>query len=173
MTMKPCIFCEIAQGSAPSHKIWEDADHIAFLSIFPNTPGVAVVIPRKHYSSYAFHLPDEVLTGLVRAARSVGLLIDRRLAGVGRTGMIFEGFGVDHVHAKLYPMHGTGDMGQWKPIHSTHRKFSTQYEGYISSHDGTRMSDDELARIANMIRSTEPPPEPYGSPVAGSPSGQV
>jgi len=129
-------------------------------------PGVAVVIPREHYSSYAFHLPDEVLNGLVRAARSVGLLIDHRSAGVGRTGMIFEGFGVDHLHAKLYPMHGTGDMAQWKPIHSTHRKFSTQYKGYISS-------DDELARIANMIRSTEPAPEAYGSLVVGSPSGQV
>ena len=150
--MAGCVFCAIAAGDAPCHKVWEDERHLAFLSIFPNTDGVTVVIPRQHYSSYAFDLEDTALSELVVAAKRVGLLIDRNLQRVGRTGMIFEGFGVDHVHAKLFPMHGTAGLGQWKPIHSTERKFFRSYEGYISSHDGERAADDHLAAIARSIR---------------------
>jgi hypothetical protein len=42
--METCIFCNIVNGEAPCHKIWEDAKHLAFLSIFPNTQGFSVVI---------------------------------------------------------------------------------------------------------------------------------
>ena len=150
--MAGCVFCAIAAGESPCHKVWEDEQHLAFLSIFPNTDGFTVVIPRKHYPSYAFAMDDTALSELVVAAKRVGLMIDRSLTGVGRTAMIFEGFGVDHVHAKLFPMHGTAGLGQWKPIHSAERKFFQSYEGYISSHDGERAADDHLAAIARSIR---------------------
>ncbi len=64
-----CIFCEIVKGNAPSYTVWEDNAHLAFLSIFPNTEGVTVVIPKEHHSSYAFELPDEVLSNLIIAAK--------------------------------------------------------------------------------------------------------
>lgn len=127
-----CIFCKIANGEAPAHKIWEDEKHLAFLSIFPNTKGFSVVITKEHYSSYAFDLPENVLTALTLAAKKVAKLLDSKLEDVGRTGMIFEGFGVDHVHAKLFPMHGT-KMTNWKPIKSNVNKYFEKYEGYISS----------------------------------------
>ena len=148
-----CIFCKIARGEAPAHRIWEDAEHLAFLSIFPNTPGFSVVIPRTHYSSYAFELDDQVLAKLVLAAKQVGRLLDARLPDVARTGMIFEGYGVDHVHAKLFPMHGTGRDSAFQPLHTQVDKFFDRYEGYISSHDGKRGDDAELARLAARIRS--------------------
>ena len=85
-----CIFCKIVEGSVPCHRIWEDEDHLAFLSIFPNTLGFSVVIPKQHYPSYAFELPDEVLTGLVLAAKRVASRIDAAFEDVGRTGMIFQ-----------------------------------------------------------------------------------
>lgn len=65
--------------------------------------------------------------------------------------MVFEGFGVDHVHAKLYPMHGT-KMEKWKPIESAQEKYFTKYEGYISSHDAARADDEYLAQLAAKIR---------------------
>ena len=136
----------------PCHKIYEDADYLAFLSIFPNTAGFSVVIPKQHYSSYAFDLPDDVLAGLVLASKRVGKLIDSKLPDVGRTGMIFEGFGVDHIHAKLFPMHGTADMTEWSPVNSNIDKVFESYQGYISSHDGPRADDAELAEIARKIR---------------------
>jgi diadenosine tetraphosphate (Ap4A) HIT family hydrolase len=148
--MTPCIFCKIVKGEAPCHKIWEDDKHIAFLSIFPNTEGFSVVITKEHYSSYAFDLPDDVLAGLVKAAKKVGKLLDQKLDDVGRTGMIFEGFGVDHIHAKLFPMHGT-KMADWKPLKSDISKYFDKYEGYISSHDYERADDAKLAELAKKI----------------------
>lgn len=150
--MTDCIFCKIVAGEAPAHTLWEDEHHLAFLSIFPNTPGFTVVITKAHHSSYAFDLPDDVLAGLTLAAKKVGKLIDAKLEDVGRTGMIFEGFGVDHVHAKLFPMHGT-NIADWKPVKSNVDKFFTQYEGYISSHDFQRADDEELKQLADKIKN--------------------
>ncbi len=111
-------------GKAPCHKIWEDDDHLAFLSIFPNTDGFSVVIPKAHHPSYAFDLPDEVLSALMLATKRVAKQLDRAFDDVGRCGMVFEGYGVDHVHAKLIPLHGTASLDQWRPIESTSPKFS-------------------------------------------------
>ncbi len=146
-----CIFCRIANGEAPSHKVWEDEKHLAFLSIFSNTEGFSVVITKEHYPSYPFDLPEDVLVGLLLAAKKVAKLLDTKLDDVGRTGMIFEGFGVDHVHAKLFPMHGT-NMVEWRPIKSNVDKFFEKYEGYISSHDYRRADDEVLAALAKRIR---------------------
>ncbi len=151
--MEACIFCNIVNGEAPCHKIWEDEKHLAFLSIFPNTQGFSVVITKQHYPSYAFRLPDDVLQNLVIAVKTVALLLDEKLEDVGRTGMIFEGFGVDHVHAKLFPMHGTAHMKEWRPLKTNQDKYFEHYEGYISSHDYQRANDQELAALAKKIRA--------------------
>jgi diadenosine tetraphosphate (Ap4A) HIT family hydrolase len=150
--MNDCIFCKIVKNESPSHKIWEDDNYLAFLSIFPNTLGVTVVIPKTHYSSYAFNLPEEILSGLIIAAKKVANLLDSKLDDVGRTALVFEGFGVDHVHAKLFPMHGTKDMTKWKPIESNVNKYFDVYEGYISSHDYGRADEDKLADLTRKIR---------------------
>ena len=148
-----CIFCKIVKGSAPCHKIWEDEKHMAFLSIFPNTEGFSVVIPKKHYPSYAFDANDSVLKELVFATKKVARILDANLNDVGRTGMIFEGFGVDHLHAKLFPMHGTKNMAEWKQLKSNVDKYFGKYEGYISSHDYKRADDAKLAELAKKIRA--------------------
>ncbi len=147
---KNCIFCQIAKGEAPYHKIWEDEKHLAFLSIHPNTEGVSVVITKKHYPSYAFDLPNEILTDLIIASKKVAKLLDSRLDDVGRTGMVFEGFGVDHLHAKLFPMHGT-KAKKWREIKSKVNKYFKKYEGYISSHDYKRANDKNLAKLTRKI----------------------
>lgn len=149
--MQNCVFCKIVSGEDPSHKIWEDENFIAFLSIFPNTEGFSVVIPKKHYDSYPFNLPDDALIGLVLAAKKVAKLLDAKLEDVGRTGMVFEGFGVDHVHAKLFPMHGT-KMDNWKQLKSNVEKYFDKYEGYISSHDYKRADDEDLEKLAKKIK---------------------
>ncbi len=147
-----CIFCKIVKGELPCHKIWEDEKHLAFLSIYPNTEAFSVVITKDHDSSYAFDLPDEVLKDLIVASKKVGKLIDSKYSDVGRTGLIFEGFGVDHIHSKLFPMHGTATANSWKPIESRKTVFYEKYPGFISSHDADRMDDEKLAEIAKKIR---------------------
>lgn len=149
--MLNCVFCQIANGEASCHKIWEDKNHLAFLSSHPNTEGFSVVITKAHYPSYAFELPDNVLVELILATKQVAKLLDARLEDVGRTGMIFEGFGVDHVHAKLFPMHGT-KLTEWKPIKSSVDKYFDKYEGYISSHEHKRVDATILASLAQKLR---------------------
>ena len=146
-----CIFCKIVAGEAPSHVIWEDEKHLAFLSIFPNTEGFSVVIPKAHYSSYIFDQSAEVICDLALASGRVAKLLDNRLTDVGRTGMVFEGFGVDHLHAKLFPMHGATAL-EWEQRKSSVNKYFDQYEGYISSHDSERADDDVLAKLASQLR---------------------
>lgn len=150
--MDDCIFCKIVKGTAPSFKIWEDNKHLAFLSIFPNTEGFSVVITKDHYNSYAFDLSDDVLSGLVLAAKKVGKLLDEKLDDVGRTGMIFEGFGVNHIHAKLFPMHGTKN-DEWRQYVNKIEKYFDKYEGYISSHDYKMADQDWLRDVANKINN--------------------
>lgn len=149
--MEDCIFCKIVKGEAPCHKIWEDEKHLAFLSIFPNTEGFSVVITKQHYPSYVFNLDDQVLKDLIIAAKKVAKLIDAKLDDVGRTGMIFEGFGIDHLHAKLFPMHGT-KQEKWEPIKSNVDKYFDKYEGYISSHDYKHADDEKLTELAKKIK---------------------
>lgn len=147
-----CIFCKIVTGEAPCHKIWEDEKHLAFLSIFPNTEGFSVVITKDHQDSYLFDLPEDVTNGIIKAAKQTAKLLDSAFDDVGRTGMMFEGFGVDHIHAKLFPMHGT-ISDEWTKRSSSVDKYFEQYEGYISSHDYQREDDDKLAELAERIRN--------------------
>lgn len=156
LTNPDCIFCKIVAGELPSHQIWEDEQHLAFLSIFPNTKGFTVVIPKAHHGSYAFAQSDEVLSNLVIATKKVAQKLDAYFDDVSRCGMFFEGFGVDHLHAKLFPMHGTGDMSNWAPIESKERRmYFEKYPGYLSSNDSERADDAELAELAAAIRMKE------------------
>lgn len=152
--MDDCIFCKYAQGIKPCHKVWEDDHFFAFLSIFPNTEGFTYVIPKVHYSCYAFDLPDETLSSLIIAAKKVGILLDQRLEDVGRTGLILEGYGVDHVHAKLFPMHGTASINKWDGQIAHMDKYFERYEGYISSHDYIRADEKALEKLARKLKKT-------------------
>lgn len=148
-----CLFCKIVSGEEKCSKVWEDDTHLAFLTPYPNTKGSTVVIPKKHMDSYAFDLSDKNLSDLVLKSRIVGKLLDKKLKGVGRTAMVLEGFGVNHVHVKLFPLHKTQKyIKNWKPIKSTNNKYFEKYEGYISSHDGHKINYKKLEKIAEKIR---------------------
>jgi len=152
---KDCIFCQIVNQKLPAHTIWEDENHLAFLSIFPNTDGFSVVIPKKHFGSYAFDQDDQVLSGLILATKKVAHVLDNYFQDVSRTGMFFEGFGVDHLHSKLFPMHGTGELKEWVNIESEEmKKFFKHYPGYLCSNDSERANDQKLAELAKEIKKS-------------------
>jgi diadenosine tetraphosphate (Ap4A) HIT family hydrolase len=145
-----CVFCEIVAGKLPSHTVWEDDNHLAFLGIFPNTKGMTIVIPKKHVSSYVFDVPEKVASDLLAAARGVAKVLDKKLPTNMRTALVFEGFGIDHLHAKLYPLHG--EKGEWKQMEQTIDKFFEKYEGYVSTHEYKRADDKELAKLAKLLQ---------------------
>ncbi len=151
--MQDCVFCKIVKGEIPSHKIWEDEKHLAFLSIFPNTPGSTIVITKAHNPSYIFDNSDQIISDISLATQKVAKILDASFEDVGRCGVIFEGFGIDHLHAKLFPMHGT-KIKEWKPIESGSKMnaYFDKYPGYLSSNDSERADDKELQKLAERIR---------------------
>lgn len=104
-SMKDCVFCKIAKGEIPSAKIWEDKNFLAILDIMPNTKGMTLVISKKHYNSYAFDMPEDMFKKLMVASKKVAKVLEKGL-NVKRVAMVMEGMGINHVHIKLYPLHG-------------------------------------------------------------------
>lgn len=47
--MENCIFCKIVASEIPCHKVYEDADFLAFLDIRPISAGHTLVIPKQHH----------------------------------------------------------------------------------------------------------------------------
>ena len=150
-----CLFCGIAVGSVASKKIWESNTHLAVLTPFPNTPGFSVLLPKMHLRSDILQLPMEDMFPLMLAAQEVAAILRERLSVV-RVGLIFEGYGIDHAHVKLVPMHGIPSQG-WKQIASPEsaRVFYEKYPGFIASHDGPQMDRAQLEILHGQITMTD------------------
>lgn len=148
--MVDCIFCQIVAGKIPAHKVYEDEEFLAFLDINPNTAGMTVLTTKKHYPSYAFDLPKNVYDRLLQTAKKVAQLLDEKL-GVQRTALVMEGMGIDHVHLKLYPLHGL--EAKFQEMWAKDRVFFNKYSGYLTTQLGPRANDADLKTLAAKIRS--------------------
>jgi histidine triad (HIT) family protein len=144
-----CIFCKISKGEIPSYKIWEDEEFFAILDIFPNTKGMTLVIPKQHYDSYAFEMPDDVYTRFLLASRKVGKLLDEKLAAM-RTALVMEGMGVNHAHVKLYPLHGLGK--DFEAIIPEGNVFYEKYQGYLTTRLGPKADDVEMKKLQALFK---------------------
>jgi diadenosine tetraphosphate (Ap4A) HIT family hydrolase len=139
----------VTPAGDPPPKVWENDEFLAFLDIYPNTRGMTLVIPKQHYDSYVFEMPEPAYSRLMSAAREVVSLLERGL-GVHRVALAMEGMGVDHAHLKLYPLHGL--TAKFKETIADSQIFFDRYAGYISTQLGPRMGDDELRQLAAAIR---------------------
>jgi histidine triad (HIT) family protein len=144
------IFDEIIDGNVPAWKVWEDGKYLAFLTPFANTPGLTVVIPKQNPGDYVFELDDLEIAGLMAAGKKVANILEKAL-NVKKVGLVFEGEGVAHVHAKLYPMHGSLNPERLKAL-AHHQEFYPEYPGYISTVEGPQMSNEQLDEIQAKIR---------------------
>lgn len=67
-----CLFCKIVDGQIKTPGVfWENDRFMAFLSLFPNTEGFTVVVPKQHYGSDVLAMPADVLQEFVLAAKEV------------------------------------------------------------------------------------------------------
>lgn len=146
--MESCIFCKIIEGKIPGVKIWEDKEHIAILDIMPNTEGMTLIMPKKHFDSYAFDMPEKDYQSLLVATKKVAKLLENGL-GVKRVAMVMEGLGVNHAHIKLYPVYGLTEKFEetWAPD----KIYFEKYEGYISTQTGPKKTGEELQLVADKI----------------------
>jgi diadenosine tetraphosphate (Ap4A) HIT family hydrolase len=142
------IFDKIVSGEMKSWTVWQDDNYMAFLTPFPNTPGVTVVIPKENVGDYLFSLEDAEYDGLLQASRTVAKKLEKAF-DTPRVAMIVEGTGVAHVHVKLIPLHG--DLAGKTDVWSKHTEFNKEYRGYLSSAEGPKMDDEQLDRIQRKI----------------------
>ncbi|WP_238943846.1 HIT family protein, partial [Pseudomonas sp. BIS1] len=105
-----CVFCAIAGGREPAHRLFEDEHFIVLLDIFPLRPAHVLIVAREH----APHLSD-----LSAAARDALLALAERIgralrrAGFGVEGinlLLNDGVAADqhvaHLHLHLIPRRG-------------------------------------------------------------------
>ena len=147
--MEDCIFCKIAKGEFSSAKIWEDDEFFAILDLNPNTKGMSLVLPKKHFDSYVFSMPDDIYQRFALVAKKVAQKLEKAL-GVKRVAMVMEGMGVNHAHIKLYPMYGLDD--EFKEIWAKEQTFFKKYPGYITTVLGPRADFEELKKLAEEIK---------------------
>ena len=144
------IFDDIVSGTIKSWPVWEDDEFLAFLTPFPNTPGFTVVIPKQNPGDYVFALDDEKYQRFMAAIKTVAQLLEKAF-DTSRVALVFEGTGIAHVHAKLIPLHGklAGETDIW----SQHNEFHEEYQGWLTTAEGPKMSDEQLDEIQAKILS--------------------
>lgn len=147
--MNNCIFCKIGKGEIESAKIWEDNEFLAILDSNPNTKGMTLIMPKEHYDSYAFDMPDKVYQKLMLTAKKVAKILEKGL-DVTRIAMVMEGTGVNHAHIKMYPLYGI-EKGIEKG-EAPQRVFFDKYQGYISTQLGPQIDISELNSLVEKIK---------------------
>jgi histidine triad (HIT) family protein len=101
-----CVFCKIAAGQIPSHRLFENADCFGFLDIGPLAEGHTLLIPRKHFQSLA-DMPEDVLgrtfMALPRLVRAVTAATRAEGCNVLVNDGKVAGQVVPHVHIHVIP----------------------------------------------------------------------
>jgi histidine triad (HIT) family protein len=99
MSDDQCLFCQIVSGEKPCYKIYEDANFLAFLDIYPFGDGHTQIIPKKHVTHvWDLDKPGELFTlaaKLVKHYRQV-LNVDNCFS------FVIEEW-VPHAHLQILP----------------------------------------------------------------------
>lgn len=148
--MPDTIFDKIVRNEIPNYKIWEDDAFLAFLTPYPNTPGLTVVIPKQNPGDYIFDIDSELYVDFLLAVKHVAKLLEKAL-DVKRVAMVFEGTGVAHVHAKLFPLYG--ELASQTDVWSKETEFVEEYRGWFTTLEGPEMDDSRLKDIQQRILS--------------------
>lgn len=107
MDKQTCLFCNIAQGKAPSRKIWEGADFLAIENKYPIAPIHILVIPKNHVSK------NDLIKGETKGfwegfMQAVVQVI--KLKGLDKSGykLVNNGAGYNHFdHEHMHVLGGT------------------------------------------------------------------
>ena len=110
-----CLFCKIVAGSIPSYKIYEDEKVYAFLDIYPQSQGHALIIPRKH-SKNILDIEAEDLTAVNQVSQKLAKAYQTIL---GADGFVLKsrhnkiaGQEVNHFHLHLLPKYQDDSKNQ-------------------------------------------------------------
>ncbi len=135
-----CLFCRIARGDIPAHRVYEDGELLAFLDIHPIRPGHTLIVPRDHYA-YFDDLPEMLAARIMTLGQRLGRAMKAH-SGVERAGVLFTGTDIAHVHAHVLPLHERGDI--------TSRRYIVEEQ--LTWQLPPRGSDESLAATAAELR---------------------
>lgn len=128
------IFAKILRGEAPAHRLYEDADTLAFLDIFPRSPGHTLVLPR-YPARTILELPPAHLGPLMSTVQRIAAAIDKSLAPDGVMLVQFNGAPagqtVFHLHIHVIPRYAGARL--------------------LAEGESPRVDADSLAQIAAKI----------------------
>ena len=148
MKKEDCIFCKIIAGEIPSVKLIEDEKHLVIMDLNPNTEGVSLVLTKDHFDSDATDMGDKEYTDLMLYAKKTAKILEKGL-GVKRVAIVMEGLGINHVHIKLYPIHGLNE--KFEEMWANDKIYFDKYIGYISTQLGPEASMEKRQEIADKI----------------------
>lgn len=101
------IFALILRGEAPCYKIYEDADVLAFLDIFPQSRGHVLVIPKAAQARNILDVDPGVLGKMMLAAQRLTRILVDELQPDGVQIAQFNGAPagqtVYHIHVHIIP----------------------------------------------------------------------
>ncbi len=120
-----CIFCKIAAGEIPAHKVYEDDNVFAFLDINPVTKGHTLVIPKKHYNNI-FEIDEKDAGLLYQGVVLVSKLLKKNLNIENLNVLNNNGKlayqSVDHYHIHLIPRYENDSFS----IHFSDEAFTSE-----------------------------------------------
>lgn len=101
-----CIFCQIAEGKAPSYKVYEDQHTIAFLDIKPVADGHVLLIT-KYHQQFVEDLPGELHTALFdslkRLVKPIQAAFNAPASNIAINNGPNAGQIIPHVHIHIIP----------------------------------------------------------------------
>lgn len=151
-----CVFCRIVAGAEPCHLVYADELHLGFLDIFPNTEAFSVVITKQHLPSDVSRASSQAAAGLFEATRHVAAKIADAYDDVDRCAIVFEGMMIDHLHAKVIPLHHTAGLRPGPEPETTARsqQYFEAYPGYVTTEIAASRADEQhLAAVAAKVNA--------------------
>jgi histidine triad (HIT) family protein len=101
------IFAKIVRGEVPCHRVFEDGDTLAFMDLFPQSPGHALVIHKRAMARNLFDVDLADLAPVMATVQKVGRAMVRALKPDGVAVMQFNGAAsgqtIFHLHVHLVP----------------------------------------------------------------------
>ena len=101
------LFAKILRGEIPAVKIYEDADVVAFMDIFPQARGHFLVVPKNVTARNFLELPAERVAPLMGAVHKLAIAAEKALKPDGVVITQFNGAPagqtIFHLHFHVIP----------------------------------------------------------------------
>ena len=114
-----CVFCKIAGGDIPVHRIHEDDLALAFMDAGQVNPGHAIVIVKPHLETIADLSPDQAASAfrvVNRIARALKAAFNPEGLTILQANGVAGGQAVPHFHLHVLPRHRNDGVSlTWPP----------------------------------------------------------